>query len=458
MALTNSNISYTGLVEKYVGTAYDKMAIISDNIDALLHISTAITDGTFDDILEIADDIVDVVQDIEGFNGLYWGGIDTSDPDVILDPTAPPDEPHPLYDKNGDTANQGDLYFNTDRDQMYVYSHADDSSGVWVGTGVVDRTLERWVITEGQAADQANGQPVQIGLANPYTVQSNNLFVFKDGVLMSSTWTEPVTGDYIETSPNIITFQGPNGTNGLTGLQEGEELTFGVNTEVSTSHHIVEVELFDLPAQGSNKVFSLPPGEYYVPGQNNLDVYVGTQRVLQIPDLLDDDWIVTEQNEYTEINTHQIQFHTAPTDQPVLIKRGRVISNTPLAHATIFQDAMPDLEGYIQGQQWWDTGKGRMFVLYVDQDSRQWVSIAGEETVIIDDTPLIPVVPDPIQIRETFMQPDAPDPTLYSKGAQWLKTDTMELFMLYDDAWVGDGGDTSGETPGSDPHWVKVST
>jgi len=453
MGLTNSNISYTGLVEKYVGSAYDKMVLISDNIDALLHISTAITDGTFDDILEIADDIVTVVADIEEFNGLYWGAIDTTDPDTVIDPNSPVDEPHPLYDKNGDTAHSGDLYYNLDRDQMYVFSQSQ-----WNGTATIARNLERFVISAAQEQEQNTGGSVQINLINAYVRQSNNLFVFKNGIMQSSTWIEPITGDYQETTNHLVTFPAPNGTNGLPGLKEGDELTFGVNTEVSTLTSLVEVDQWEIPAQGNNKIFLLPNEEEYVPGSNNLDVYIGAQRILQLPDELDEDGIVIVQHEYREVDPRTIQFHSAPTDMEVVMRRGRIISTIPQLQQTIFQNTQPDVNLYAQGQQWCDTGKGRMFFLYVDTDSRQWLSMAGEETVIVDDTPLDPIVPDPIQIRETFMQDSPPEPTFYNKGALWLKTSTMELHMLYDDAWVGDGGDTSNDVPGDDPHWVKIST
>jgi len=36
MALINDDISYTGLVEKYIGSAYDKVALVADNLDAIL--------------------------------------------------------------------------------------------------------------------------------------------------------------------------------------------------------------------------------------------------------------------------------------------------------------------------------------------------------------------------------------------------------------------------------------
>lgn len=45
MALINDDISYTGLVEKYIGSAYDKIAYVSDNLQLILD-ALAISEGS----------------------------------------------------------------------------------------------------------------------------------------------------------------------------------------------------------------------------------------------------------------------------------------------------------------------------------------------------------------------------------------------------------------------------
>jgi len=47
---TNSNVSYTGLVEKYIGTAYDTVKVVADNITNVVLVGSNI-----DDILAVAD-------------------------------------------------------------------------------------------------------------------------------------------------------------------------------------------------------------------------------------------------------------------------------------------------------------------------------------------------------------------------------------------------------------------
>ena len=54
MGIVNSNQSYSGLVQKYIGTAYDKMALLADNLDALILIADDIRDGSFQTIIDMA--------------------------------------------------------------------------------------------------------------------------------------------------------------------------------------------------------------------------------------------------------------------------------------------------------------------------------------------------------------------------------------------------------------------
>ena len=56
MALINDDISYTGLVEKYIGSAYDKVALVADNLDAILAIGGG---GTGDHSVLLNRDLAD---------------------------------------------------------------------------------------------------------------------------------------------------------------------------------------------------------------------------------------------------------------------------------------------------------------------------------------------------------------------------------------------------------------
>ncbi|RLD77680.1 MAG: hypothetical protein DRJ15_13080, partial [Bacteroidetes bacterium] len=57
----NSDRSYTGLVEKYIGTAYDNVKLVADNIDAVIKVATI----DFDDLSAVAD-IADEVGIVAG--------------------------------------------------------------------------------------------------------------------------------------------------------------------------------------------------------------------------------------------------------------------------------------------------------------------------------------------------------------------------------------------------------
>jgi len=320
----NSNISYTGLVEKYVGTAYDKMAALYDRLDELVLLAEALVNGELDELLALTPEIEKVLEAIHGFNNIYYG----------------PLFEEPLTKPDGTPSMQGDMYFNTTNSSMHVYTHMG-----WERQGVVEQTVV-------------------------------------------NTWDYVVTG------------------------------------------------------AGDEYVVTLPTYMAYVIDTNSIQVWNDKQVKYTIIDFIEEDAL-------------HVRFNSQLTIGDKLFFRvGQVVSNSPRIEEPIFQETMPSLSVYHQGQMWFDTSKARVFMLYDDGDnggglgeSKQWVSIAGEEDVIIDNTPIIPTGPAPEQIRETFIQVDQPDPTLYSEGAQWLKSDTMELFFLFDD-----------EDPVGELHWVKVST
>ena len=73
MGIVNSNQSYSGLVQKYIGTAYDKMALLADNLDALILIADDIRDGSFQTIIDMAGKIDDAIRLVNEFNATYYG-------------------------------------------------------------------------------------------------------------------------------------------------------------------------------------------------------------------------------------------------------------------------------------------------------------------------------------------------------------------------------------------------
>lgn len=84
----------------------------------------------------------------------------------------------------------------------------------------------------------------------------------------------------------------------------------------------------------------------------------------------------------------------------------------------IIQPTAPDLTLYPNGTLWWNDGNGQMYVLYVDNDGRQWVQVGaggggGAGAVIIAE--------------------QQPDPVKTPVGALWWNDETGSLFVLYND-------------------------
>ena len=59
MAIVNSNVSQSGLVEKYIGTAYDTVKYVADNMEYVIKV------GEIDGIEDIADDIAEAIVIVE---------------------------------------------------------------------------------------------------------------------------------------------------------------------------------------------------------------------------------------------------------------------------------------------------------------------------------------------------------------------------------------------------------
>jgi hypothetical protein len=51
----------------------------------------------------------------------------------------------------------------------------------------------------------------------------------------------------------------------------------------------------------------------------------------------------------------------------------------------IFAEFPPDPLAYEAGQQWWRTSDSRLFTLYIDADSAQWVS--AKNNCLVTDSP-----------------------------------------------------------------------
>ena len=400
MGLTNSNISYTGLVEKYIGTAYDKMVLISDNMSEMLTIAEAIEAGYFDELLKHIDDILLVIEELEAFNALYYGA-------------------HPSHPVVAGPILEGAMYFNTTENLFYAYAN-----GQWnpAGGKVID--VHNIPIT----ANPDNSSVVTIPF--PYTPGSDNLMVFvkKTGethpVYQYSSRVDVVNFTYHETSTTTITFP--------TSLDVDDIVTAIIGLPVSTVTHAIGVEIGTLVnAVTDTNLVNLPAPLSYTMGNNSLEVYA--DRVLQIIDI-----------DYTETSPTSITFtETQASGVEHHYKVGAILTNAPASMNVVLQDTKPLEADHAEGTFWVHTGKGRVYVLVQDIDSKQWLAVSEENTVLYGGG--IPHIPTdkPYMIYQNGTN-NYPDPTAYSQGTFWLDTETMKFHLLYADA--------------DSPQWVEISS
>lgn len=426
--LRNSNQNYTGLIPKYIGTAYDKVAAVADAIANVILVSSAIEDGTFQYVVDNMDAILRVVDDINQFNNIYYGAYYTA----------------PTLSPTGDPIDDGDLYYNLTEEQLYVYGN-----DKWLPVGAIETTTEYFKIVDPDHLVNGAGGIAILQLQNPYVPGQNNVLVHVKTAATGethyywSTATDSATGQYVETNGNTITFNA-----GV--LAVDDEVIVLVGVEVATVQHMVDVstgiykvavaneQLIELPASTEE-----PGGMTYVPGTSNLEVYLKQDqhsRELQIVG-----------TDYLEIDPTHIQFiYPLPDYSEVYFKKGQVISNIPNIPRTLMMASKPTETLYEEGQFWFNTSTGRLSILYKDNDSYQWVGVAEEHMIIDQPGHVPPPAPAPVLVNSTVFQKEYPDPTLFHEGAFWFNTSTGELSILYTDE------DEAGN--GASAQWVKVST
>lgn len=233
--IVNEQRSQTALVEKFVGTAYDKMLELYNNLPALLTLQA-----------EIAE-----------LNNTWLGSL-TEEPSVRADGTA-------LLD--------GDRYFNSNSKSVFVYNN-----GVWRNTNSVSTTIETFTI----AAPNLVGADTVITLSGAYTPNTGNLLVFTGGVYQT-----PVV-HYEETDSHTITFVGDL-------LEIGETVSVVIGSALTTINPLISVIAGVYITETEDQtVIPLPNGMIYSPGISNLDVYVNGALLI-----LDLDYTETSVNSVT---------------------------------------------------------------------------------------------------------------------------------------------------------------
>ncbi len=219
--IVNDQRNTTALVEKYIGTAYDKMAELYDNLPELLEL--------YDYFL--------------GASNQWQGALATA----------------PITRTDGTPLQDGDKYFNTTVKTTYVYFN-----GNWTNESLSVVTAE---VIEVNAGTHHSGSDTVITLTNPYTPGQNSIVVYV-GLGFQFSRDLDANGAYEETDENTITF--PDVL-----IEEGTFIT--VMSTMSQSSLEVSVQakrgMYVVESNGQTAI-PLPDGLVYTPNVNNLTVSV----------------------------------------------------------------------------------------------------------------------------------------------------------------------------------------
>ena len=281
MGIKTGNCSDAQLLDRYINSSYDKVANVSDNMPSVVTVSNNI-----DDVNTTADAANSgLLDNLQEFNNIYYGGF-VSEAALEL-----------LYSGNrpdGNPRQNGDLYYNTTADAMFVWSVS-----TWTTLTSYSTTREIQTITSPTNTIYFSDIA--------YTVGAENLTVYLNGVLqVHSPADAPNTRDYEEINGSTIQF------NEL--LEVGDELTAFTgnilgNVEINVNTIIDSYTGADVVAN----VLTLDTS--YATGQNNIYVYVNG--IFQASGI-----------NYTESSTTTITFDTAlDTSDTITVITGIIANN-----------------------------------------------------------------------------------------------------------------------------------
>ena len=305
-----SAISVTGLVDKYIGTAYDNVVEVGM-------------------ALPLIDDVAD---DLHYFVRTYYG----------------PRSAFPVCRPNGEPTVEGDLFYNTNDNSMYVFAETD-----WV---VFSSTLtQREVFVIDPLVHHVDGATV-LTLSQGYMPGENAVLVFQDRGLTPQ-------ANYTETDKYTITFP-------ATLLPAGQTVeVLSVSAVNTISPHISvqkQVYLTEIPYQTEAQ---LPHGMTYVPGNHNLEVYVeGRLRTVGL--------------HYVELDNHTVRFLQPIELQgtEITFKKGNLLSNVDLNVSGISANYPSQVTGL--------TGIGLLSTIQLHWDEAQYLGHTHSEVWRSADTVL----------------------------------------------------------------------
>jgi len=218
--IRNSAVSTTGLVEKYIGTSYDIVKFVYDN-------------------LELVEEFVD---ELNQFNSVYYGP-------MSVEPTTRPD---------GSVMLEGDLYYSSTLNGLAVYN-----GSAWQ---ILDQYITNVnVITI--AAEHNTGATTVIPVNN-YTPDVNHINIYDiDGKLMLSKTVDNTLGVYTETDSNTITFSTLLGIDYRVTVVIVEPInTLKPNIGTTSERYVTTVE--------NEQNVLIPNGFTYEMGNGSLEVHL----------------------------------------------------------------------------------------------------------------------------------------------------------------------------------------
>ena len=227
--LVDSCTSYSGTVEKYIGSAYD---IVYAVYLALGDINT-------------------IYELLLQFGAMYYGSLPE-------EPTTRPD---------GSPSEEGDMYFNSTVHIMYVYNDAD-----WIAPDYSATFNEVVVIDNSHIV----GNDTVVTLNGAYVTNSTSIQVFVNG---SFQYSKDVNseGAYTEVDTHTIRFDDVH-------LVPGDVVVCNIGFSVNAINPNISVEMQRYVTVGADaQVIVIPAGMTYVVGTNNLQVY--KDGLLQYPEI-----------------------------------------------------------------------------------------------------------------------------------------------------------------------------
>ena len=157
--LMNSDQSYTGLVQKYIGSAYDNVYSVSQHLEMLKIIAESLDNGDLQDLALFIETFNAVMAAIADFNNTYYGTYAT----------------HPTERPDGSEMMGGDLYYNSTLGGLYVYELHSSGSLIWSAMGASHIFVEHQVALE-------HNQELFTLTTFTYPPNTGNLSVYVNGL------------------------------------------------------------------------------------------------------------------------------------------------------------------------------------------------------------------------------------------------------------------------------------